>query len=128
MTWSTDALPRTRPSCWVPSSRSGDGFLFPWHLACWLRWAKMNNNHDGMKLPAKNGFGWLRRLICILGGGAAGYVVVFVSGLISMSGILDKPTNEALTRLIAIWSPAGAVGGCVIGALIVFRAERLEGN
>jgi hypothetical protein len=65
---------------------------------------------------------WLRRTVCILGGGAAAYAAVFVVGLISY-----RPADEAaLTRLLAMWAPAGAFVGCVVGALVVLRAERLE--
>lgn len=65
---------------------------------------------------------WLRRLICIIGGGAAAYVLVFVIGMVA-----ESPLDEAVIReVLFLWSPAASVIGGAVGAFIVMRAENLE--
>jgi hypothetical protein len=72
----------------------------------------------------KSKFGkWLRRAICIVGGGVAAAVAVFVYA-ITMKPITG--TLEERVRMMAVGCPIAAVIGAGVGALIVFRAERLE--
>jgi hypothetical protein len=61
---------------------------------------------------------WLRRLVCIFGGGATAVVMVFLKGIFS-----HRPLDDGFY----LWgcSIAGAVGA-IVGTLIVFRAERQE--
>jgi hypothetical protein len=66
---------------------------------------------------------WLRRIICIVGGAATAAVGVFVYAIIT------KPitgTLEERIRMMAVGCPIAAAIGGGIGALIVFRAEKLE--
>jgi hypothetical protein len=75
-----------------------------------------------MTPPPKKTSVWLRRIVCIVGGGTAAYVAVFVWGVASHRTV----DESSLTLLLALWSPIGGAVGCAVGALIVFRAERLE--
>jgi len=72
----------------------------------------------------KSKFGkWLRRAICIVGGAVTAAVAVFAYA-ITMKPITG--TLEERIRIMAVGCPIAAVIGGGIGALIVFRTERLE--
>ena len=72
----------------------------------------------------KTKFGtWVRRAACIGGGAVSAAVLVFVYALIT------KPitgTLEERGRVIALVCPIAGILGAVVGALIVFGAERFE--
>jgi hypothetical protein len=66
---------------------------------------------------------WLRRIVCITGGAAIAAVLFF------LHAITMKPLSSAMEERIrfkAAGCPLGGAIGASIGAVIVFRAERLE--
>ena len=72
----------------------------------------------------KTKFGiWVRRVVCIVGGAVTAGVLVFAYA-IAMKPI--SGTLEERIRMIVVGCPIAAVIGGSIGAVIVFRAERIE--
>jgi hypothetical protein len=61
---------------------------------------------------------WLRRLLCIFGAGATAEVILF------LNAITSKRPLDALFNSMEI--PFAGLAGAILGAFIVFRAERQE--
>jgi hypothetical protein len=63
---------------------------------------------------------WLRRALCIFGGAALGAVFVVIYA------VIHHFDPDRLGGFLATACPVAGTIGAAVGALIVFRAERIE--